>query len=127
MKMRHPQIETLADTTQRAFESVWKEKGWELVDNSVALASELLGRSVKSLDDLKVEDLRGIYEIRGMATPGEGHKADFIAGLKAMDDGAPSPVPNAPVQTTTAPQTTAGQSRTAATSGATPASTSTNA
>lgn len=100
MKMIHPDVEAVADVVSHTvYNAVWAPRGWTLLAEPEAHASEVLGRPVKKLDDLKVDELRGLIAGRGLEYPAAGvKKADVLEtfrGTFAEPAGAPAE-PEAP-------------------------------
>lgn len=70
MKMIHPEIEAVADVVSaETFNQVWAPRGWELLALPETYASEALGKPVKDLEDLKVDELRALVAAKGQEYP----------------------------------------------------------
>lgn len=52
VKIGHPEIEAVGETTDEAFHRVWEPRGWHLVAEEVVEANEVLGENITDLEQL---------------------------------------------------------------------------
>lgn len=82
-RMQHPEVEGLSGlVTVKAYELVYRDKGWEAVDPAVAVAADALGTEVKSLGALTKAQLEEVAEQHGLDTSGNPTKAELIASIE---------------------------------------------
>lgn len=74
LTMIHPDIETSAKVIDAGvFNSVWAARGWVLLGPAETYATEVLGTTVKKVEDLKVTELRALISTRaGQDFPATG-------------------------------------------------------
>jgi|GEM_PF-2617653 len=79
MKMIHPDVEAIADVvSDQVFHAVWAPRGWKLLGDAEAFASEVLGKPVKQVNDLKVDELKALVSARGLEYPPTTSKKDEV-------------------------------------------------
>lgn len=94
VKMIHPEIEGVSTAVDVAtFEQVWAPREWGLLGDAEGYAMDVLGRAVKSLDDLTVGDLIQLNSLRGL--PAESRKLavlkkSFAESFGAQAEAAPA-------------------------------------
>lgn len=91
-KIYHPEVETLGEVVDLdAYRQVWAPRGWELLGQLEGEASTVLGRAIRKLDDVKVDEYPFLIAARGLdplpkgAKKAEYEKA-FSASFVPVDD-----------------------------------------
>lgn len=96
--MQHPDIESIAYANDKdQFLAVHRPRGWEQLEPAAVFASQHLGRLVRKVDDLKVEELVELGAIRrGEPIARNAKKADHVAAFQATfaEDFEPFPEEN---------------------------------
>lgn len=93
MKMVHPDIDTLGDyVDDAAFAQMWEPRGWVKLGELEGYASEILEKTVKSLDDLTVGELKRLTSYRGFEAPSSQKKADAVDAFKGTFGEAKTPI-----------------------------------
>lgn len=82
LRMHNPETGGIATTTEEAFRTIWRLRGWEQVEPVAAAAADLLDVPVGSLDDLTVDQLHQVAAQSGVDVPAGAKKADLIAALR---------------------------------------------
>lgn len=82
IRMTHPEIPgQVATASEKAFEQVWSEKGWEKVDDEVLDLAEQA--AARPLEDLKGDELRALMTAEGVVIPsGRPSNADLISAIR---------------------------------------------
>lgn len=91
LKMYHPELNQVGDTTQEAFDNVYQFRGWEMLGPDEARASELVGRPVAKLDDLTNSEIRLVIADAGLVQPPQAATKDEL--LAALSITAPETTP----------------------------------
>jgi len=92
--MKHDGSGPLAPVSRAAFDAVWSEKGWQLVDTQAAeRAAVLVGGPTDQLDVLHVPELKEIASTVGVELPAGARKADIVTAIR---DASPVEVPPTP-------------------------------
>lgn len=78
-KIYHPDVEGLGTVEDlSAYRQVWAPRGWQLLGEHESAASEVLGRPVTSLDDIKVDEWRFLLASRDLEPlSGSAKKAEY--------------------------------------------------
>lgn len=79
--MTHPEIPgQVATASEKAFDEIWSDKGWEKVDVEVLdLADQAAARP---LEELKRDDLLAVMTAEGVAVPpGRPSNADLVSAI----------------------------------------------
>lgn len=94
--MQHPDVETLAHAVdEEQFLVVWRPRGWDRLDEAEAFASNEVGRLIRKVDDLTIEELLILGAMRGGAEVAraakktkhaEAYMATFGVLAEAPDD-----------------------------------------
>ena len=93
MKMMHPDLDTLGDyVDDAAFAQMWEPRGWLKLGEQEGYASDILGKTVKALDDLTVGELKQLTSYRGFAAPASQKKADALDAFKGTFGDVKTPV-----------------------------------
>lgn len=95
VRMTHPEIPDAepALTTEAAFRTMWAPRGWELADEALVTAGEILGQPVPSLDGLKKAELLEVAANLGLDAIDKSWRNDEIVG--AIQEHAAAAAPNA--------------------------------
>jgi hypothetical protein len=84
--MRNPEIGSKPRRVRReAFDLVWRERGFELVEPATVAAikaGEVLGKEVEKLDDLTKEELASVAASVGAPVDGT-KKGDFVSAINS--------------------------------------------
>ena len=91
MKMTHPDIEAVGDVVDEAvFNAVWAPRGWQLLSEADAYASDQLGMVLRTDQDLEPDQYRTLIAMRGGTYPDAGAKlADLRDAYVATFAGGP--------------------------------------
>lgn len=68
----------VVETTREAYDVVWQDKGWQLVDEQAAVAQELTGGRTTDLSSMTKADLVELAGARGVEVPDGATKADLV-------------------------------------------------
>lgn len=79
--MKHPDGAGTARTTRAAFDEVWAEKGWQLVDPAVAKAAALLGRPVDDISKLDKPELSTLAAVVGVPVDEKATKSQIATDV----------------------------------------------
>jgi hypothetical protein len=96
LKMVHPDIEAVAEVVDESvFNAVWAPRGWVILGQEEAWASERLGRKVTDLEkDLKLDELKALVAYRGAEYPASERKKSDVVKLYGDTFAEPAaPVP----------------------------------
>lgn len=74
----HEGSKALGSCTRKAFNIFWKHKGWKEVPAATALAGEILGKPVSSLDNLDENELKIVAAQDGVTFDDKVKKADLV-------------------------------------------------
>lgn len=90
-KMSHPEIEAMGEyVTEEQFEQLYEPRGWSKVDEPTAFANEVLGRFIRSTDDLETNEARALLANRpGVEAPDPKAKPDAIKSAFVESFGDP--------------------------------------
>lgn len=80
VRMSHPDIPGAepATTTEEAFRTMWAPRGWEIADEALVVAGDLLGEPVPSLEGLKKAQLLEVAANLGLDGVDKSWKVDEI-------------------------------------------------
>lgn len=89
-RMYHPEIEATAECpSEEAFQQLWEGLGWRRLGSAEVYASDILGRPVTNVGDLKVDELKRLIRYRGFELPAGNKRDDQIAAYKSIFEGEP--------------------------------------
>jgi hypothetical protein len=98
--MQHPDVDAPATAIDEdQFLTVWRPRGWERQAPPEAFASEQLGKLVRTVDDLTIDELIQLGALRQTGEiPKSAKKAEHLAAYKATFDESPVEEPPTEVQ-----------------------------
>lgn len=91
MKIRHPEIDAVGESSEEAFSQVWEPRGWIRVDDLTTAAIETLGVSVTSIDQLTKQQLLEFGAARNNEVTADMTKDELLAAISANTQAAPAP------------------------------------
>jgi hypothetical protein len=100
VKLVHPEIEAYAEASEDQYQMVYAPRGWQKMDEPSSFANDLLGRFVRSTEDLTLDEARALLASRpGAEYPDEKASKEAVYAAYTDSFGDRSLTPTPPTET----------------------------